>query len=103
MSIQAIRPELLNSQSGISRIQTAGPSPADGGGGFGDLLASALKDANAQQINADTQIRDLVTGEQESVDEVALSVVKADLAFRMLLEIRNKLVSAFQEVMRMQV
>ncbi len=70
---------------------------------FGSLVNDMLQQANQQQLQADASIGDLVTGQTENVDDVVLSVVKADLAFRMVLEIRNRLMQSYQEVMRMQI
>jgi flagellar hook-basal body complex protein FliE len=71
--------------------------------GFGELVTDLLQDANQSHVQADTNIQNLMTGETDNVDDVVMSVVQADLAFRMVLEIRNRLISSYQEVMRMQV
>lgn len=71
--------------------------------GFSDLVGELLQDANQPHIQADANVQNLMTGETDNVDDVVMSVVQADLAFRMVLEIRNRLISSYQEVMRMQV
>ena len=52
---------------------------------------------------ADKAVEQLLSGEKQDVHEVMLSMAKADVSFRMMIEVRNKLVEAYQEVMRMQV
>ena len=52
---------------------------------FTDVISDLLKDTNAQQLQADNAVEDLITGNASSVHEVALSVAKADLAFRLVL------------------
>ena len=85
--------------SGIGTVQSR---PA-GDSQFSDVISGFLKDVNGQHLQADEALKDLVTGKSDSVHDVVLSVAKADLAFRMVLEIRNRLIDSYQEIMRMQV
>jgi len=48
-------------------------------------------------------VRQLVSGETDSIHDVVLTASKADLAFRLVMEIRNRLISSYEEIMRMQV
>ena len=93
--------------SAIPTLPSAPTAPATGvvkpDATFTDVITGLLKDTNAQQLQADNAVQDLITGQATSVHEVALSVAKADLAFRLVLEIRNRLIDSYQEVMRMQV
>jgi flagellar hook-basal body complex protein FliE len=66
-------------------------------------MSSFLNDVNNQHAAANDALRQLVTGEADNVHDVVLSMAKADLAFRMVLEIRNRLTESYQEIMRMQV
>ena len=75
--------------------------PADGGA-FGDMFAGFLKDVNGLQVKADQSIQKMVTGEVKDVHQVMLAVGEAKVAFNLLLEIRNKTMEAYQEVMRMR-
>jgi flagellar hook-basal body complex protein FliE len=70
---------------------------------FGQAVTDLLQGANSQQLQADAAINDLAAGNSDGVHQVVLAVAKADLAFRMVLEIRNRLIESYQEVMRMQV
>ena len=82
-------------------VQTDGT--AEPARGFGQTVTDLLKGANAQHLQADAAISDLMAGNSEGVHQVVLAVAKADLAFRMVLEIRNRLIESYQEVMRMQI
>ena len=73
------------------------------GGNFKNVLDGYLKETNDMQNEADQSLSKLVRGETDNVHEVMLAMSKADVSFRMMVEVRNKLVEAYQEVMRMQV
>jgi flagellar hook-basal body complex protein FliE len=77
----------------------SGPAP----GNFGEMVSQFLSEANTQQLAVGREVEALAAGQTNDVHSVVLSVAKADLAFRFLMEIRNRLVSSYQEVMRMQV
>jgi flagellar hook-basal body complex protein FliE len=66
-------------------------------------FAKLLSNANEQQLTADKAVNELADGSNTSLHNVVLSAAKADLSFRLVLEIRNKLIESFQEIMRMQV
>ncbi|MEZ6195541.1 MAG: flagellar hook-basal body complex protein FliE [Planctomycetota bacterium] len=76
---------------------------AEGGGKFGEVLKNLLSETDDLQHEADKAVEQLLSGEKQDVHEVMLSMAKADVSFRMMIEVRNKLVEAYQEVMRMQV
>jgi flagellar hook-basal body complex protein FliE len=72
-------------------------------GSFLSLLGDQLQNVNEQHAQANHHIRELALGKSDGVQDVVLSVAKADLMFRMVLEIRNRLIDSYQEVMRMQI
>ena len=74
-----------------------------GGRGFASIL-NGLLDGNREATSAaDTAVAALATGEAQDLHTVSLAVAQADLSFRLILELRNRLADAFQEVTRMQV
>jgi flagellar hook-basal body complex protein FliE len=76
--------------------------PAEGGANFNDMFNGFLKDVNEMQLKADESIQKMVSGEIKDVHQVMLAVGEAKVAFNLLLEIRNKTMEAYQEVMRMR-
>lgn len=72
-------------------------------GGFGAVFKHYM--AESQQANAASvqAIEDLATGKSQDLHSVTLAVAQADVSFRMMLEIRNRLSDALQEITRMQV
>lgn len=75
------------------------PSP---GGGFAGALERALASTDALQREADGQVEKLALG-GGNLHETALALEKADVSMRVLLKVRNRLVEAYQDVMRMNV
>ncbi len=71
--------------------------------GFADLLKNQIEQVNQMKVAADQAVEDLATGKRGDMDQVFMAVEKADLAFRALMEIRNKLLTAYEEINRMQI
>jgi len=69
---------------------------------FQNILGNLIQQVNDLQENANKSIQELVAGETDSVHQVMIAMQEADLAFRLMMEVRNKLVQAYQEIMRMQ-
>jgi flagellar hook-basal body complex protein FliE len=70
---------------------------------FGDTLTQAMSDVNALQAEAGTAVNRLVSGEATDLHDVMIAVEKARTSFDLLMEIRNKAIDAYRELMRMQV
>lgn len=68
---------------------------------FGELLQESINEVNRLQLKADISIEGLVSGENKNIHETMIAISKAELAFRMTLQVRNKVIEAYQEIMRM--
>ena len=80
-----------------------GAASTSTGQGFGDVLKTALSNVDHLQSGADTQIGNLVQGAPNTdVGNVMVSVEKADIAFQLMMQVRNKIVSAYQDIEKMQ-
>ena len=75
----------------------------EGSGSFASVLKKSLTEVNAMQQKADAAITALATGEKVSLHETMIAMEQADVSFRMMMQVRNKIVEAYQEVMRIQV
>ncbi len=81
------------------RLTKTNQSQAAGGPtNFIDLIQSGVSNVNSAQNNATAQVNDMLTGGDVSQVEVFTSVQKADMAFRMLVQVRNKLMQAYEEI-----
>lgn len=70
---------------------------------FSDALRNAVDDVNKLQNNADKAIVNVQTGNTGGLHEAMIALEKADISFRTMLQVRNKLLEAYQEIMRTQV
>ena len=86
------------------RTQRVRPEKADPNApSFGDTLDQAIHKVNDLQKAADTQMQAMASGEQTNISEVMLATEKADIALKLMMSVRNKVIDAYQEVMKMQV
>ena len=76
---------------------------ATGGNPFGAILSDAIQKVETFQTNASASVDRFLSGEGEELHQVALNTQQADLSFQLFMQVRNKVVSAYQEVMRMQI
>ena len=81
-------------------IRPAGQS--QGGGTFQDAFTSAIQSVEAFSQDASASAQRFLSGEGEELHTTIMATQKAELAFDMFLQVRNKVVSAYQEIMRMQ-
>ncbi|QDU62084.1 flagellar hook-basal body protein FliE [Planctomycetes bacterium Pan216] len=70
---------------------------------FVDVLGRAVQQVNAKQLHAENIIEQVASGEEIPSAVVASAVVQSDLAFRTMIQVRNKLVEAFNELRQLQV
>ncbi len=107
MALPPISPASLPSVGGTP-LSAIAPEPMARSGAsaempFSQLVTNLLQDVNQQQIGAQQSINDLATGQADSLQGVVLNVAKSDLAFQLLMEIRDKVISSYQDIMRMQI
>jgi len=80
-------------------LQTNDP----GGKSFADTLKDAVNTVNELQKTADKKMQELATGKTTNIPDVMMAAEKADIALRMMVQMRNKIIEAYQEIMKMQV
>ena len=73
------------------------------GASFANTLTESLDKVNDMQKEADKAIEDVATGKTRNIHETMIAVNKAGLAFRLTMQVRNKIVEAYQEVRRTQI
>jgi len=73
------------------------------GTGFFDALQKSMQETNADQISADNSIKDLIAGRSKNIHETMLAIQKADLSLKTMMQVRNKILEAYKEIIRMPV
>ena len=76
---------------------------ANSGKSFADTLKDAVANVNKLEKEADVKMQKLATGKTNDIPDVLIAVEKADIAFRLMTQVRNKVIDAYQEIMKMQV
>ena len=69
---------------------------------FGSLLARSIDDVNRLHAAADNAVQKFAAGKQKNIHETMIALEKADVAFQLLIQVRNKIISAYETIMRMQ-
>jgi len=90
------------------RIESGEATRASGGKetnapDFGSVLRHSLTEVNKLQGQADAAVEALVTGKGISLHDTMIALEKADLSFRLMMQVRNKIVQAYREIVNMQV
>ena len=99
-SINTAFPAPLAPQAAAAASSTAS---ASGSASFGDTVLDAIKSVDRTQRGAESEIARAVTGESPDLHRTIIALQSADLNFQLALQVRNKLVGAYEEIMRMQV
>lgn len=92
--------ELL--QPGLNPEKGVGEKSIEGKG-FSNVLKDAIEDINKLQINADEKIANVQLDNTASIHEAMIALEQASISFKAMMQVRNKILDAYQEVMRTQV
>lgn len=92
--LQTILPEIRTPKT---QTDQASPSP------FADYVKQSLADVNRQMLTADQAIQDLASGKHQDIHKTMISMQKAEISFELVMQIRNKLMSAYDEIRRMSI
>jgi len=95
----------------ISKIETILPEIAEkkktaeesSGAPFSEFVKRSLGDVNRQMLTADQAIDDLATGKSKDIHNTMIAMQKAEISFEVVMQIRNKLMTAYDEIRRMSI
>jgi len=89
---------------GAETMGAPGSAAAPGPGKtFSDILTDSLGKVNQYQHESDTAIKELVAGRNKNIHETMLTIERADTSLKLMMQVRNKILDAYREIMRMQV
>ena len=91
-------PELFVGRAGTTK--SASPENATP---FLDTLKTALNEVNQLQQEAEQSIQHLAAGDGKDIHQTMIAIEKAEISFQLMMQVRNKIIAAYEEVMRMQV
>ena len=105
--ISPLGPNLSSILAQVNTSRPAAPSSGTGSdsssGGFDDVFKAAVQQVDQLQTGADQQISSVLSAKSNTdVGNVMASVEKADIAFQLMMQVRNKIVSAYQDIEKMQ-
>lgn len=96
-------------QKGLESLNANGPDlatktrKAQNPESFGNMLARSLNDVNQLKLEAAEAVENLAAGKQKDIHATMIALEKADVAFQLLMQVRNKIIAAYETVMRMPV
>ncbi len=95
---------LLKSSDGLLGQGVKKPDVAGSNGGmsFAEMLKGSLDDMNQQQVSGQQAMSDLATGDVKDLHQAAIAISKAELNMKLMLEVRNKAISAYKEISKTQ-
>ena len=100
-----IKTSELGVQPGLDIAQTPKPQFENGEvqKTFGEFLSDSLSKVNQMQLEANDAVEKLASGESQNLHETMLKVEEAEIAFKSMNQIRNKVIEAYKEIMKMQI
>lgn len=78
-------------------------SVQNGGGSFSNILNQFVNEVNTKQVAAEETVNGMLSGKNVSLHQAMISMEEANVSFQLMIEVRNKLLDSYQELMRMQV
>ncbi|ADU66926.1 flagellar hook-basal body complex subunit FliE [Desulfurispirillum indicum S5] len=96
-------PLLLDMTKPTGKPEATSAQPSGEQTQFSEFLKSSLKEVNTAQKDADRAIEELIAGESKDIHTTMIKMQQADVSLKMMMQVRNKIMDAYQEVMRTQV
>jgi flagellar hook-basal body complex protein FliE len=93
----------LTSINSDTPLQSASSVAASGGSNFENMLGGMVNDVAQKQAAAGSAVTGLLSGQNVSLHQAMISMEEANVSFQMMVEVRNRLLDSYQELMRMQI
>ncbi|MFO0698053.1 MAG: flagellar hook-basal body complex protein FliE [Nitrospira sp.] len=87
----------------VASVGASGTTGKAGSPGFVDSLKSAIGNVNDVQLQASRAVDALMTGDSQDIHRTMVALQQADVSFQLMMQVRNKLVTAYEEIQRMQI
>lgn len=97
-------PSSIDKISLLNKVATPSVEKTEAGNtDFSKILKESLEEVNDMQVKGDRAMADIATGEVKDLHQAAIAINKAEVSMKMMLEIRNKALSAYKEIARTQI
>lgn len=93
----------INAASGLQSLTNTGSSNAASGTSFQDMLTNAIENADDLNTVSESNSQALLSGEVDDIAQVMIDGQKAELSLNLVIQVRNKVVDAYNQIMNMQV
>ena len=90
-------------QPQAGQVFSGKPARISNPGSFGKMLTDSIDQVNRLQVAADSSINDLAMGKKADIHRTMVAMEKASISFELLMQIRNKVISAYDKIMRMPI
>jgi len=70
---------------------------------FGEIIKSSIDNVNRLQKESDNAVRNLVTGKETDIHKTMIMMEKSGISFQLMMAVRNKIITAYETIMRMQI
>jgi flagellar hook-basal body complex protein FliE len=87
----------------VGSAQSLAPAQPAGGESVATMLGRMVSDINAQQVTASQTVNGVQSGQPVPLHQAVISMEEANVSFQLMVEVRNRLLEGFQEIMRMQI
>ncbi|WP_456485148.1 flagellar hook-basal body complex protein FliE [Hydrogenimonas sp.] len=100
---------MANDIQGLGKLSTSdllqgkNKTPSSKESGFGEVLKASLDEVNDMQKSGEKAMNDMATGQVKDLHQAALAIDKAEMSMKLMLEVRNKAISAYKEILRTQI
>ena len=93
-NISKVYPDLLTGNKQVQKTE---------GKSFNEIIKTSIADVNKLQKDSDNAVRNLVTGEETDIHKTMIKMEKAEISFQLMMAVRNKIITAYETIMRMQI
>lgn len=101
--VDAIAPEILGDLPAMPYAAAPNSAGAPAGGAFGDLFSQGMAQVNEGLIASQVDMQRLATGDLQNLHQIMIRLEESKLSFQLMLQVRNRLLEAYQDVMKMQI
>ena len=102
-SVQATGGSDLFPSAPLAANGPAGISPNDALGNFGNMVSQGIEAVNQELLVSQTDLQQLATGNAQNLHQIMIRMEESRLSFQLLVQVRSRLLEAYQDVMKMQV